>query len=105
MEEPSALVRLGDEPNRRATDIALFDGLTAISQHAWPSVGFDLAAPIGWLSRLFPAGFYYKMFFRSPALWRRVWEPFLRRMAGLGEVPRDADAAASGASGLAGDAG
>jgi len=92
MEEPSALVRLGDEPNRRATDIALSDGLTATSQHAWPSIGFDLAASIGWVSRLVPAGFYYKMFFRSPILWRRVWEPFLRRMAGLGEVPRDAGA-------------
>jgi sarcosine oxidase subunit alpha len=93
MEEPSALVRLGDEPNRRATDIALFDGLVATSQHAWPSLGFDLAASIGWAARLFPAGFYYKMFFRSPALWRRIWEPFLRHMAGLGQVPRDADAA------------
>jgi sarcosine oxidase subunit alpha len=95
MEEPSALVQLGDVPNRRATDIALFDGLVATSQHAWPSLGFDLAAPIGWAARLFPAGFYYKMFFRSPALWRRVWEPFLRRMAGLGQVPRDVDAARS----------
>jgi len=93
MEEPSALVRLGDEPNRRATDIALVDGLEACSQHAWPSLTFDLAAPVGWLSRLFPAGFYYKMFFRSPALWRRVWEPLLRRMAGLGEVPRGSDPA------------
>ena len=95
MEEPSALVRLGPkgsgEPNRRATDIALFDGLEATSQHAWPSLDFDLAAPTGWFARLFPAGFYYKMFFRSPALWRRVWEPLLRRMAGLGEAPRDAD--------------
>jgi sarcosine oxidase, subunit alpha len=95
MEEPSALVRLGDEPNRRATDIALFDGLVATSQHAWPNLGFDLAEPIGWAARLFPAGFYYKMFFRSPALWRRVWEPFLRRMTGLGQVPREVEAARS----------
>jgi sarcosine oxidase subunit alpha len=94
MEEPSALVRLGPtgsgEPNRRATDIALYDGLVASSQHAWPSLGLDLAAPIGWLGRLFPAGFYYKMLFRSPTLWQRVWEPLLRRMAGLGEAPREA---------------
>ena len=93
MEEPSALVRLGDEPNRRATDIALADGLVATSQHAWPNLGFDLAASIGWVSRLFPAGFYYKMFFRSPALWRRVWEPFLRQMAGLGHLPHEPDTA------------
>ncbi|MBV8778010.1 MAG: (2Fe-2S)-binding protein, partial [Alphaproteobacteria bacterium] len=95
IEEPSALVRLGSgnsaEPNRRATDILLVDGLIAASQHAWPSLGFDLAAPVGWLAPLFPAGFYYKMFYRSPALWRRLWEPVLRRMAGLGALPRVAD--------------
>jgi sarcosine oxidase, subunit alpha len=97
MEEPSALVRVGPgasgEPNRRATDIALFDGLTAASQHAWPRLGFDLGAAVGWFAPLFPAGFYYKLFFRSPALWRRLWEPFLRRMAGLGHAPSDADTA------------
>jgi len=93
MEEPSALVRLGDESNRRATDIALEDGLVASSQHAWPALRFDLAAPIGWLSPLFPAGFYYKIFFRSPALWRRLWEPLLRRMAGLGRAPGEPDPA------------
>lgn len=91
MEEPSALVRLGAEPNRRATDIALYDGLVASSQHAWPSLTFDLATPIGWLAPLFPAGFYYKIFFRSPALWRQVWEPLLRHMAGLGRAPREPD--------------
>ncbi len=93
MEEPSALVQLGDEPNRRATDIALFDGLVATSQHAWPSLRFDLAAPVGWLAPLFPAGFYYKLFFRSPVLWRRLWEPFLRHMAGLGRASREPDPA------------
>jgi sarcosine oxidase subunit alpha len=97
MEEPSALVQFGTmesgEPNCRVTDIALADGLVASSQHAWPSLAFDIAALVGWLGRLFPAGFYYKMFFRSPVLWRRVWEPLLRRMAGLGETPRKAETA------------
>jgi sarcosine oxidase subunit alpha len=93
MEEPSALVQAGDEPNRRATDIALHDDLVASSQHASPSLKFDLAAPVGWLAALFPAGFYYKIFFRSPGLWRRLWEPLLRRMAGLGEAPRAPDPA------------
>ena len=93
MEEPSALVEVDDEPNRRATEVALADGLTATSQHAWPSLALDLAAPIGWFGRLFPAGFYYKIFFRSPALWRRMWEPLLRRMAGLGRPPRTPDPA------------
>jgi sarcosine oxidase subunit alpha len=93
MEEPSALVRVGDEPNRRTTDVPLVDGLVATSQHAWPGLGSDLAASVGWLAPLFPAGFYYKMFFRSPALWRRLWEPLLRRMAGLGKAPHEPDPA------------
>jgi sarcosine oxidase subunit alpha len=92
MEEPSALVQLGDEPNRRATDIALYDGLVATSRHAWPALKFDLGVAVGWFAPLFPAGFYYKMFFRSPVLWRRVWEPVLRRMAGLGRAPQKPDA-------------
>jgi sarcosine oxidase subunit alpha len=93
MEEPSTLVQLGDEPNRRATDIALHDGLVATGQHAWPGLRFDLGAAVGWFAPLFPAGFYYKIFFLSPALWRRAWEPLLRRMAGLGRAPREPDPA------------
>jgi len=73
-------IELVAEPNRRATDIALYDGLSATSQHAWPRLDADLGALVGRFAPLFPAGFYYKMFFRSPALWRRVWEPLLRRM-------------------------
>src|SRR3954453_16933275 len=45
-EEPNALVQLGtgahSEPNIRATETPLFDGLVAASQNCFPSVGFDL---------------------------------------------------------------
>src|SRR3954464_1242432 len=47
-EEPSALVQLEAgafaEPNRRASDIPLYNGLRASRQHAWPSLNFDLGA-------------------------------------------------------------
>ena len=90
-EEPSALVQLETggltEPHRRATDIALYDGLSAATQHAWPRLEFDLGALIGGFGPLFPAGFYYKTFMQPRALWRHVWEPLLRRMAGLGRAP------------------
>jgi sarcosine oxidase subunit alpha len=90
-EEPSALVQLETggiaEPNRRPTEIRLYDGLRAMSQHAWPSLGVDLGALVGWIGPLMPAGFYYKTFMRPRALWARVWEPFLRHMAGLGRAP------------------
>jgi sarcosine oxidase subunit alpha len=94
-EEPSALVQLESggftEPNRRATDIALYDGLRAASQHAWPRLDADLGALIGGFGRLFPAGFYYKTFMQPRALWRHVWEPLLRHMAGLGRAPASPD--------------
>jgi sarcosine oxidase, subunit alpha len=90
-EEPSALVQLESgahtEPNRRATDIALYDGLRAASQHAWPRLGSDLGALVGPFGGLFPAGFYYKTFMQPRAGWRHLWEPLLRRMAGLGRAP------------------
>jgi sarcosine oxidase, subunit alpha len=94
-EEPSALVQLEiggfTEPNRRATDIALYDGLRAASQHAWPRLDTDFGALIGGFGRLFPAGFYYKTFMQPRALWRHVWEPLLRHMAGLGRAPASPD--------------
>src|ERR671918_247626 len=61
-EEPNALVRLGNEPNTRATEIALSDGLAAESQNRWPSLSFDMGAVANLLSPLLPAGFYYKTF-------------------------------------------
>ena len=68
-EEPNALVQLEKgphtEPNRRATEVELYEGLVAHSQNCWPSVRFDLGAINSVLSRLFPAGFYYKTFIVS----------------------------------------
>src|SRR5262249_40537697 len=93
IEEPSALVEIDGEPNRRATDILLYDGLAARRQQAWPSLNRDLGGLLGHFAPLFPAGFYYKMFFRPAAAWRRLWEPLLRRLAGLGRAPRSPDPA------------
>jgi len=94
-EEPSALVQLETggftEPNRRATDIVLYDGLRAASQHAWPRLEADFGALVGPFGRLFPAGFYYKTFMQPRALWRHLWEPLLRHMAGLGQAPSQPD--------------
>src|SRR5829696_7440553 len=91
IEEPSAQVQLEtgahSEPNRRPTDIALYDGLRAASQHAWPSLAADVGALAGWLAPLLPAGFYYKTFVQPPGLWMALWEPLLRHMAGLGRAP------------------
>ena len=92
--EPNAIVRLGTgaraEPNTRATQIEIYDGLVARSQNCWPSVRFDLGAWSSLFSFLFPAGFYYKTFMWPRGFWRR-YEFFIRWMAGLGTAPKDPD--------------
>lgn len=93
-EEPNALVQLEagalTEPNIRATQIELYDGLAATSQHCWPSVDTDLGAINNLLSRLLPAGFYYKTFMWPPSWWLK-YEHWIRKMAGLGLSPREPD--------------
>lgn len=94
VEEPSALVTVGEggraEPNTRATDVFVYDGLVARSQNAWPSLAFDVGAVNGLAARLIPAGFYYKTFFGPPRRWM-VYERFIRKAAGLGPAPQEAD--------------
>ena len=89
-EEPSALVDLqasaGREPNIRATTLPLHEGLSAESQHCWPSVGFDAGAINDWIARFLPAGFYYKTFMAPGWAWERIYEPLIRRAAGLGRL-------------------
>lgn len=89
-EEPNALVTLRSgayaEPNTRATTISLFDGLEATSQNCWPSPSFDLLAVNQWFSPLFVAGFYYKTFMWPAKFWEKVYEPLIRRAAGLGKL-------------------
>ncbi len=91
-EEPNALVELGvgarREPNTRATVAELFDGLTATSQNRWPSLAFDAMGINDLLSPVFAAGFYYKTFMWPKAFWERMYEPLIRRAAGLGSLSR-----------------
>ena len=94
-EEPNALINMGEgtrfEPNQRATTTELFDGLVAESQNHWPSLEFDIGAINSKLARFLPAGFYYKMFIHPRPLWKHVYEPFIRRSAGLGKAPKMRD--------------
>ena len=89
-EEPCALVDVvtaaGREPNRLATTLALHEGLEAESQNRWPSLRFDALAINDLLGRFLPAGFYYKTFMAPGRFWERLYEPLLRRAAGLGRL-------------------
>ncbi len=90
-EEPNALVTLRETPNLRASTVELYDGLAAISQNRSPSLRFDVGAVSGLLSPLLPAGFYYKTFMWPQSWWHKVYEPAIRRAAGLGCAPVHAD--------------
>ncbi len=95
-EEPNALMNLGSgarlEPNQRATTTALFDGLEAASQNHWPSLEFDVGVVNNYAARVLPAGFYYKTFIHPRAAWKHVFEPIIRKSAGLGRAPQERDA-------------
>ncbi|MBU3028556.1 sarcosine oxidase subunit alpha family protein [Paracoccus marinaquae] len=94
-EEPNALFGLGQggrfEPNQRATTTALLSGMVMQSQNCWPSLDADIGAVNGWLSPMFPAGFYYKTFIHPRAFWKHLFEPVIRHSAGLGRAPSDPD--------------
>jgi sarcosine oxidase subunit alpha len=91
-EEPNALVAVRRDvarytPNLRATQVELYEGLRAESQNRWPSLRFDLGRVNDWLSPIFPAGFYYKTFMWPRPAWAAIYEPLIRRAAGLGRAP------------------
>src|SRR5690606_3479785 len=61
------------------------------SQNRWPSLAFDLMAVNGLAAPMFPAGFYYKTFMWPASFWEKVYEPLIRRAAGLGRAAREPD--------------
>ncbi|MCA3624834.1 MAG: sarcosine oxidase subunit alpha family protein [Methylobacterium sp.] len=99
-EEPNALVAVTRGPGRmtpnlRATQVELFDGLTASSQNCWPSLAFDAGAINDLAGKFLSAGFYYKTFMGPKAagnsLWTKVFEPIVRQAAGLGARTTEPD--------------
>ena len=95
-EEPNALVSVTRGPGRftpnlRATGVEIHDGLSATSQNRWPSLKTDLGAINDRLGMFLPAGFYNKTFMWPRSFWDRLYEPAIRRMAGLGDAPTEID--------------
>lgn len=89
-EEPNALVEVvgpsNQTPNVRATMQEVFEGLVAQSQNRLGSLRFDLLAVNDYLSPFLSAGFYYKTFMWPRAFWEGLYEPLIRRAAGLGSL-------------------
>jgi sarcosine oxidase subunit alpha len=93
--EPNALMTIGQggrtEPNTRATMQELYQGLEAKSQNRWPSLDCDIGSLNSLLSPFLGAGFYYKTFMWPAAFWEKIYEPFIRKAAGLGKASYEAD--------------
>ena len=90
VDEPYAILQLERnnerDPNIRATEQEIFEGLEVKSVNCWPSVNFDIGAINNFLKMFFPAGFYYKTFMWPPSFWYKIYEPFIRMAAGFGEA-------------------
>ncbi|WP_027134992.1 sarcosine oxidase subunit alpha [Geminicoccus roseus] len=95
-EEPNALVQIEmgngrSDPNFKATQVELFDGLVALSQNRKGSLRYDRTAVNDRLAAFLPAGFYYKTFKWPASFWTKVYEPRIREAAGLGKAPTEPD--------------
>jgi len=95
-EEPNALVTIDRGPGRvtpnlRAPALPVYEGMAATSQNRYPSLKYDLGEVNNSLSTFLPAGFYNKTFMWPRAAWEKLYEPAIRRMAGLGESPKASD--------------
>ncbi|WP_257846082.1 MULTISPECIES: 2Fe-2S iron-sulfur cluster-binding protein [unclassified Sphingomonas] len=92
LDEPNFIVQLEQgaqaSPNLKAPYVELYAGLEAAPVNAWPSLHLDLMAVNGAFKRFIPAAFYYKTF-----IWPswRLFEPLIRKAAGLGASPQTPD--------------
>ena len=95
VDEPNAKLQIQlnghSEPNVNATEFELVEGIEAKSQNCWPSVEFDVGAINNFLNKFFPAGFYYKTFMWPKSFWYKIYEPFIRKAAGLGVASTEKD--------------
>ena len=92
IEEPNALIQIlneHNEPNTRATIKRVYNGIKISSQNRWPSLSFDIGSINNILSPIFSAGFYYKTFMGPKGFWKKIYEPLIRRTAGLGKPPKN----------------
>lgn len=96
-EEPNALVEIVEDgqqtPNTRATVQEIFNGLEARSQNHIGPLAWDLLAINDLAAPFLSAGFYYKTFMWPRAFWEKLYEPAIRRAAGLGRLSPNPDTA------------
>ncbi|GLR91846.1 FAD-dependent oxidoreductase [Bradyrhizobium iriomotense] len=86
-QDANTLVQVAEEPNVLADVYPLREGLEATAQNVNGSLDNDRDALLDRLGRFMPVGFYYRTFFGpGKNSWLRLWEPLIRKKAGLGKV-------------------
>ena len=85
-QDANTMVQVGAQPNVRADQHAIADGMAVKSINRLGPLDHDLYAGIGLFSRLLPVGFYYKTFFWPRGVWQHLFERPIRMMAGLGKL-------------------
>ncbi|MGT3074432.1 2Fe-2S iron-sulfur cluster-binding protein [Pseudomonas putida] len=82
-QDANTLVQLPEEPNVLADLEAAREGQVIEGQNFNGSLTHDRDAYLGKFSRFMPVGFYYRSFYKPKGMWK-VWEPLIRKKAGLG---------------------
>ncbi|CAD5375790.1 Sarcosine oxidase alpha subunit [Pseudomonas sp. OF001] len=82
-QDANTLVQLPSEPNVLADLQPLAEGLSVTGQNFAGSLDNDRDALLGKFSKFMPVGFYYRSFYKPKGIWK-VWEPIIRKKAGLG---------------------
>ncbi len=86
---PNCQLTVDGEPGVRACVTPARTGQRVLRPSGWPSPDHDLGGSLLWYARaLMPVGFYYKTMLRPRGLWPMA-EGIVRRLSGLGPVPRD----------------
>lgn len=85
-QDANTMVQVGGEPNVRADQYVIADGMAVQSINRLGSLDHDLYAVMGLFGRFLPVGFYYKTFFWPRGAWQHLFERPIRSMAGLGRL-------------------
>ncbi|WOE32447.1 MULTISPECIES: glycine cleavage T C-terminal barrel domain-containing protein [unclassified Acinetobacter] len=82
-QDANTLIQLPHEANVLADHTEITSGLSAMGQNYAGSLMKDTDAFLGRFSKFMPVGFYYRSFYKPKGVWK-LWEPLIRKKAGLG---------------------
>lgn len=82
-QDANTLIQLPHEANVLADMQEIQSNLSVMGQNYSGSLLKDSDAFLGKFSKFMPVGFYYRSFYKPKGVWK-LWEPMIRKKAGLG---------------------